>query len=118
MALREDASDGSLDKNYKLLLETRPTAVNLKWALDKVKAAAKPLSGDARVKAVYQCANDMCDEDVEINKAIGQNGLKIVRDLAKKKPGKTINILTHCNAGWLATVDYGTALAPIYLAHE
>lgn len=118
MALREDASDGSLDKNYKLLLETRPTAVNLKWALDKVKAAAKPLSGESRIKAAYQCASDMCDEDVEINKAIGQNGLKIIRDLAKKKSGKTINILTHCNAGWLATVDYGTALAPIYLAHD
>ena len=118
MALREDASDTSLKKNYQLLLETRPTAVNLKWALDKIKATAKPLSGEARVKAAYQCAKDMCDEDAEINKAIGQNGLKIIRDIAKKKPDNTINILTHCNAGWLATVDYGTALAPIYLAHD
>ncbi len=118
MALREDSSNVSLEKNYKMLLETRPTAVNLKWALDKIRDVAKPLSGDARVKAAYKRGAEMCDEDVEINKAIGQNGLKIIRDLAKKKPGKTINILTHCNAGWLATVDYGTALAPIYLAHD
>jgi methylthioribose-1-phosphate isomerase len=118
MALREDASDASLKENYKLLLETRPTAINLKWALDRIRTVAKPLTGEARVKAAYQCANDLCDEDVRINKAIGQSGLKIIRDIAKKKSGKTINILTHCNAGWLATVDYGTALAPIYLAHD
>jgi methylthioribose-1-phosphate isomerase len=118
MALREDASDISLEKNYKLLLETRPTAVNLKWSLDQIKEAAKPLSGEARVKAAYACANAMCDEEVETNSAIGRHGLQIIRDIAKKKPGKTINILTHCNAGWLATVDYGTALAPIYMAHD
>ncbi len=118
MALREDASDASLEKNYKMLLETRPTAVNLKWALDKIKEAVKPLSGEARIKAAYKRAAEICDEDVEINKAIGRNGLQIIRDLAKKKSGKVINILTHCNAGWLATVDYGTALAPIYMAHD
>jgi methylthioribose-1-phosphate isomerase len=116
LALRENASDASLEKNYKKLLETRPTAVNLSWALDQMKAAAQPLQGQARVEAAYQCAAELCDEDVAINKAIGEHGLPLIKAIAKKK--KTVNILTHCNAGWLATVDYGTATSPIYRAYD
>jgi methylthioribose-1-phosphate isomerase len=116
LALRENASDASLEKNYKKLLETRPTAVNLRWALDQMKAAAQPLQGQARVEAAYKCAAELCDEDVAINKAIGEHGLPLIKAVAKKK--KTVNILTHCNAGWLATVDYGTATSPIYRAYD
>jgi methylthioribose-1-phosphate isomerase len=116
LALRENASDASLEKNYKKLLETRPTAVNLRWALDQMKAAAQPLQGQARVEAAYKCAAELYDEDVAINKAIGEHGLPLIKAVAKKK--KTVNILTHCNAGWLATVDYGTATSPIYRAYD
>lgn len=116
LALRADASDQSLEANYKKLLETRPTAVNLRWALDKMREAVKPHQGKARVDAAYKRAGALCDEDVDINFAIGTHGLKLIKDIAKKK--KTVNILTHCNAGWLATVDYGTATSPIYKAHD
>jgi methylthioribose-1-phosphate isomerase len=116
LALREDTSDASLESNYKKLLATRPTAVNLRWALDKMNEAVKPLQGRARIDAAYKRAAELCDEDVDINFAIGTHGLKLIKDIAKKK--KTVNILTHCNAGWLATVDYGTATSPIYKAHD
>ena len=116
LALREDASDASLKKNYKKLLETRPTAVNLRWTLDEMLKAVKPTSGKDRVDAAYKRAVELCDEDVAINKAIGEHGLPPIRDIAKKK--KTVNILTHCNAGWLATVDHGTATSPIYRAFD
>jgi methylthioribose-1-phosphate isomerase len=116
LALREDASDTSLEKNYKKLLETRPTAVNLRWTLDEMLKAVKPATGKVRVDAAYKRAAELCDEDVAINKAIGEHGLPLIRNIAKKK--KTVNILTHCNAGWLATVDYGTATSPIYRAFD
>lgn len=116
LALREDASDASLEKNYKKLLKTRPTAVNLRWTLDEMLKAVKSTAGKARVEAAYKHAAELCDEDVAINKAIGEQGLPLIRDIAKKK--KTVNILTHCNAGWLATVDHGTATSPIYRAHD
>ncbi|MGB4107329.1 MAG: S-methyl-5-thioribose-1-phosphate isomerase [Alphaproteobacteria bacterium] len=116
LGLKEDPSDASLEKNYKKLLETRPTAVNLRWALDKMLATVQSLQGKARVEAAYKRAAELCDEDVAINKAIGEHGLPLIKDIAKKK--KTVNILTHCNAGWLATVDYGTATSPIYRAHD
>ncbi|MCB1681378.1 MAG: S-methyl-5-thioribose-1-phosphate isomerase [Alphaproteobacteria bacterium] len=118
LALREDASDGNLKKSYDLLLATRPTAVNLRWALDEMIAAVKPLQGDERVKAAYRRAQEICDEDVEINRRIGLNGLPLLREHAKKNQGRPVNILTHCNAGWLATVDYGTVTSPIYMAHD
>lgn len=118
MALRSDPSDASLEKNYNLLAQARPTAVNLKWALDQIKVAAKPLSGSARAKAAYDCAEALCNEDIEINKAIGRYGLDIIKKLSIKNKGRPVNILTHCNAGWLATVDYGTATAPVYMAHD
>ena len=118
LALRTDPSDAALGTAYERLLGTRPTAVNLRWALDRVREAVKPLQGAERIKAAYECAADICDEDVEISRAIGRNGLPILRELHKKNPGRPVNILTHCNAGWLATVDFGTATAPIYMAHD
>jgi methylthioribose-1-phosphate isomerase len=116
LALREDASDGSLAESHAMLLATRPTAVNLRWALDRMREAVQPLSGTARVDAAYQTAAAICDEDVAGCRAIGEHGLTLIKERAQGRG--EVNILTHCNAGWLATVDYGTALAPIYLAHD
>lgn len=118
MALREDASDETLDRTYDMLLATRPTAVNLKWSLDAMREAVRKVGSNARVEAAYAEAARLCEEDVETCRRIGENGLRIIRGLAEAKPGRTVNILTHCNAGWLACVDWGTALAPIYMAHD
>lgn len=119
LALREDASDEHLERAYAALLSTRPTAINLKWALDEMMAAVRNRPREERVTAAYRRAAEICDEDVAINEAIGRNGLKLIADIAaRKKAGETVNVLTHCNAGWLATVDWGTATAPIYRAHD
>jgi methylthioribose-1-phosphate isomerase len=119
LAMREDPSDGGLGTARDKLAATRPTAINLRWALDAVRRRLAPLAPRERAAAAYVEARRIADEDVEINRAIGAHGLKILRRLAEgKKPGEPVNILTHCNAGWLATVDYGTATAPIYLAAE
>lgn len=118
MALRENPSDENLDKTYDMLLGTRPTAVNLKYSLDAMREAVRKVGHNARVEAAYREAARLCDEDVETCRRIGENGLRIVRGIAEAKPGQTVNILTHCNAGWLACVDWGTALAPIYMAHD
>ena len=118
MALAEDGSDGALDAAYTLLLDSRPTAVNLKWALDQVMETVRPLPATDRAQAAFARADAICDEDVALNQAIGEHGLALFRALHAKHPDRPLNILTHCNAGWLATVDYGTATAPIYLAHD
>jgi methylthioribose-1-phosphate isomerase len=119
LAMREDSSDAALNAARDKLALTRPTAINLRWALDAVRKHLSPLAPQARAAAAYAEAKRIADEDVEINRAIGVHGLKVLRRLAAdKKPGEAVNILTHCNAGWLATVDYGTATAPIYLAME
>ncbi|PKQ01612.1 MAG: S-methyl-5-thioribose-1-phosphate isomerase, partial [Alphaproteobacteria bacterium HGW-Alphaproteobacteria-12] len=118
MALREDPSDENLDRTYDMLLATRPTAVNLKYSLDAMREAVRKVGHNARVEAAYAQAARLCDEDVETCRRIGENGLALIRSLAEAKPGQTVNILTHCNAGWLACVDWGTALAPIYMAHD
>ncbi|MGH1456729.1 MAG: S-methyl-5-thioribose-1-phosphate isomerase [Alphaproteobacteria bacterium] len=118
LALRQNASDENLQAAYGALLATRPTAVNLRWALDEVMNAVKDLPQDQRAAAAYARAGEMCDEDVEINRNIGLNGLKLLKKIAAAKNGETVNIMTHCNAGWLATVDYGTISAPIYMAHD
>ncbi|MBI1778165.1 MAG: S-methyl-5-thioribose-1-phosphate isomerase [Proteobacteria bacterium] len=119
MAIREDTSDAALDRAYAILLATRPTAINLRWALDDVSGRVRKLAPAVRAKSAWRRAGEIADEDVAINRAIGEHGLKIIEDLAAKKPkGEPVNILTHCNAGWLATVDWGTATAPIYLAHD
>lgn len=119
LALRADPSDAGLHGAKAALLATRPTAVNLRWALDRAAAHLLPLPPARRAAAAAAFAAALCDEDVAINRAIGEAGLPLLRDLAARKPaGRPLNILTHCNAGWLATVDWGTATAPIYLAHD
>src|SRR6185312_5291280 len=117
LAVREDASDEHIQKMVEMLAETRPTAINLKWALWRMRGALLNHPRDKRAALAWKEAALIADEDVAMSEAIGKNGLKIIRELAAKKK-KKLNILTHCNAGWLATVDYGTALAPIYLAHD
>jgi methylthioribose-1-phosphate isomerase len=119
LALREDASDEALERAYATLLAARPTAINLKWALEEMLAAVRNRPRAERTAAAYRRAAEICDEDVAINEAIGRNGLPLIEAVAaRKKPGEPVNVLTHCNAGWLATVDVGTATAPIYLAHD
>jgi len=119
LALRADASDDNLSAAYAMLLAARPTAVNLRWALDDVSAEVRDLPQCERAQAAYQRAAAICDEDVAINEAIGHHGLSLIEAIAvRKRAGQPVNILTHCNAGWLATVDLGTATAPIYTAHD
>ena len=119
LALREDASTEALQAACKTLLATRPTAINLHWALERMKAVLMPLPEPQRMAAAYAEAARICDEDVAVNAAIGDHGLELIKAIAAKKPGGApVNILTHCNAGWLATVDWGTATAPIYKAHD
>ena len=118
LAMRTDASDAHLASAYRLLLATRPTAVNLAWALNKVRAALTPILQNARAEEAFKIAIEICDADVVANESIGTHGEALIRALAAKKRSDRFNILTHCNAGWLATVDWGTALAPIYKAHD
>jgi methylthioribose-1-phosphate isomerase len=119
LALRADASDEALERAYATLLATRPTAINLKWALDEMMAAVRNRPRAERLDAAYRRAAEICDDDVAINRAIGQHGLALIQEIAARKPpGARVNVLTHCNAGWLATVDFGTALAPVYAAHD
>ena len=119
LALREDASDEALERAYATLLATRPTAINLKWALDEIMAVVRNRPRAQRTAAAYRRAAEICDEDVAINTGIGSSGLPLIEAIAaKKRPGERVNVLTHCNAGWLATVDVGTATAPIYMAHD
>ncbi len=119
LALRDDPSDEMLERAYATLLATRPTAINLKWALDEMVAAMRNRPRAERTAAAYRRAAEICEEDVAINTAIGRNGLPLIEAVAaRKRPGERVNVLTHCNAGWLATVDVGTATAPIYLAHD
>jgi methylthioribose-1-phosphate isomerase len=118
LALRDDASDEALDRACATLAATRPTAINLRWALDEMQKAVRNQPRDKRLAVAFARAAEICDEDVETNRRIGEHGLGIIQAHAEKKGGATVNILTHCNAGWLACVDWGTALAPIYRAHD
>jgi len=119
LAMRADGSDAALDSACKMLIATRPTAINLRWALDDMRATLRHLPPMARAEAAYARASEIADDDIAINKAIGRHGLALIEAVAAaKKSGERINVLTHCNAGWLATVDWGTATAPVYLAHE
>jgi len=118
-AVREDPSDAGLASAYQILHKTRPTAINLKWALDQMRDAVAQLPPEKRLASAYSRAAELCDEDVAVCEAIGRHGLEIFRQiLAKKSPGPRLNVLTHCNAGWLACVDWGTALAPIFMAYD
>jgi methylthioribose-1-phosphate isomerase len=118
LAMKDDRSDQGIDRAYQMLIATRPTAINLKWALEEMRRALRPLASSARLEAAFARADDIADEDVAINQGMAGNGLPLIEAIAAKKPGETVNVLTHCNAGWLATVDWGTATAPIYLAHD
>ena len=119
LAMRADASDAALDRAYEMLLAARPTAINLRWALDEMARLLRPLPASERVAAAYRRAVEITEEDVAINQGIGRHGLALIEQIAaRKRPGEPVNVLTHCNAGWLATVDWGTATAPIYLAHD
>jgi len=119
LALREDASDEALERAYATLLATRPTAINLKWALDEIMAVVRDRPRAQRIAAAYRRAAEICEDDVAINTGIANSGLPLLEAIAaKKRPGERVNVLTHCNAGWLATVDVGTATAPIYMAHD
>jgi methylthioribose-1-phosphate isomerase len=117
LALRTDGSDRRMEEASGILRATRPTAVNLAWALARVRGAIAKLAPAKRFEAAFREAANICDADVEQCRSIGVNGLNVIRQLAKG-PARRINILTHCNAGWLACVDWGTALAPIYMAHD
>jgi methylthioribose-1-phosphate isomerase len=119
LAMRDDRSDAGIARGYDRLIATRPTAINLKWALDEMRAMLQPLAPSARAEAAYARAADIAEEDIVINQGIARSGLPLIEAIAaRKKPGEAVNVLTHCNAGWLATVDWGTATAPIYLAHD
>ncbi len=118
LAVRSDPSDAHLDQALRLLAATRPTAVNLGWALGEMRSALLPLPSSGRCDAAYATAARLADDDVETCRRIGVHGLAILQELVAGKPGARVNVLTHCNAGWLATVDWGTALAPVYMAHD
>ena len=119
LAMRAEVSDAALEAALALLGAARPTAVNLRWALERMRRVLAALPAERRVEAAYAEAAAICDEDVALCRAIGEHGLPLIRGIAGRKPaGQPVNILTHCNAGWIATVDWGTALAPIYLAHD
>ncbi len=119
LAMRADPSDAGLDAAYELLVSARPTAVNLRWALDRMRDAIRNQPPSNRAELAYRKAAEICEEDVAINASIGKHGLRLIEDAASKKTnGEPVNVLTHCNAGWLATVDWGTATAPIYMAHD
>ena len=116
-SIEQNSSTINIKKCYDKLLKTRPTAINLKWALDTIKEKLLKTTPNKRASLAIKLANLIRDDDIKSCKKIGHNGLKIIEKIYKKKK-KPINILTHCNAGWLATVDYGTALSPIFYAHQ
>ncbi len=124
LAMRADPSDESLGASVDELIRTRPTAVNLRWALENAAALLRAQPPAERARAAYRFAAELCEDDVRINRSIGDVGLEIFREIHGRPgagdggPGRALNVLTHCNAGWLATVDWGTATAPVYRAHD
>ncbi len=117
--MEQRASMSALTGAIETLAASRPTAVNLFWALDRLHAAVGGLPAESRAAAAFAGAGAIAEEDVETNRRIGQHGLELIETIAaSKKPGEAVNILTHCNAGWLATVDWGTATSPIYQAFD
>ncbi|UWQ60225.1 S-methyl-5-thioribose-1-phosphate isomerase [Leisingera caerulea] len=119
LAMRLDPSDTAMDQAWSFLNATRPTAINLRWALDRCRNHLRPLAEGERAAAALALAHDIADEDVEINRSIGAHGLELIKQIAASKPaGEPVRLLTHCNAGWIATVDWGTATSPMYQAHD
>ena len=120
LALRSDPRDRSLESARELLIAARPTAVNLRWAVEEVVSTARALPPSERAAAAYSRAAALCDDDVAICSAIGDHGRKLIEAAwrqAGASPARPVNVLTHCNAGWLATLRWGTALSPVYKAH-
>jgi methylthioribose-1-phosphate isomerase len=117
LALSRDPSDAALAAAIALLAVTRPTAVNLRWALEEMRTAVASLPAERRAAAAWVRAGEIAEADVALNRAIGEHGLALI-ERARQGKGGRVNVLTHCNAGWLATVDWGTALAPIFTAHD
>ncbi len=117
LALRNDATDAGLERACGQLLATRPTAVNLRWALDEVTREVKPLAASGRADAAWRIAARLADQDVAVCRSIGEHGAALLKAIAEPLD-RPLRVMTHCNAGWLATVDYGTALAPVYLLHD
>jgi methylthioribose-1-phosphate isomerase len=118
LAMAADPSNANLDDACAMLRATRPTAVNLQWALDAMRAKLEPLAPTSRADAAFALADAIADADVALCAAIGEHGRALIEAAAARKGPRPVQILTHCNAGWLATVDWGTATAPIYKAHE
>ena len=118
LALRTDPSTPAMEQAADTLAATRPTAINLRWALDRMLTRLRNTLPPDRARAAYDEAGAIAEEDVARNRAIGEHGAALIAEVARRKPDQPVNVLTHCNAGWLATVDWGTALAPIYVAHE
>ncbi len=118
LAAGEDPSDTGLERAAAMLAETRPTAVNLTWAIAEMKRALLPLPPAHRLAAAFRRAGEIAEADVAINRAIGAHGARLIAEAWRRKGGEQVQVLTHCNAGWLATVDWGTALAPVYRAHD
>ena len=118
LGIRESSNDDYIRKTYNKLLNTRPTAVNLRWGLDLICKKVLAVSPSHRLEIAYKVAREICENDIKICEKIGENGLKIIKEIHNKNPEKPVNILTHCNAGWLATIDWGTATSPIYHAHQ
>ena len=117
LAVAVDASDAGVDHACGVLLATRPTAVNLRWALDEMRSTILPLPPSERRDAAYAKAAAMAEDDVAICRSMARHGLEHLKTIAARTPDRPLNVLTHCNAGWLAAVDWGTATAPIYAAH-
>lgn len=117
LAMQSDPSDRALDESCRRLLATRPTAVNLRWALECQRALLAPATARDRARLARHEADRIAEEDVELNRAIGAHGARLIAE-AHARSGRTVNVLTHCNAGWIATVDYGTALSAVYQAHD
>ena len=124
LSLRADSSSEAMERDAELLARTRPTAVNLRWAIERMLTRLRNTPPTARVRVAYDEAGRICDEDAAQNEAIGMHGLPLIEQAASRRrasagsSSKPVHVLTHCNAGWIATVDWGTALAPIYMAHD
>ena len=117
LSLMDDASESRMELACERLMATRPTAVNLRWALERMQNRLAPLRSVQRREAAWAEAATLCDEDVMLNQSIGRHGLELIKWQYEQAP-RTVNVMTHCNAGWLATVDWGTALAPVYTAFD
>jgi methylthioribose-1-phosphate isomerase len=118
LAVRADPATAPMEHAAAMLAQTRPTAVNLRWAIERMLTRLRNTPVAARADAAYAEARAIADEDAAQCEAIGTHGAELIRDIARARPGRRVNVLTHCNAGWLATVDWGTALAPVYKAHD